>query len=222
MSGLPDHGVPLFDDAALKLKALGFATINPADNDGRSRNKPWKFYMKLDIANVVRSDGVVVLPNWEDSRGATIEVAIAERMEIPIYELEDVLKNGLKNPIQPWVKIESGLQNKDKAAGGTKFDSEKLRFDLIPPSAEEALAEVLTFGAAKYDDDNWTKGFKWRRVYGATRRHLNKWYRGVDNDAESSLNHLKHAFCNIAFLIEFIETHPDLDDRPFKVKHDQN
>jgi hypothetical protein len=37
----------------------------------------------------------------------------------------------------------------------TKNDNDKLRYDLIPPQALKALAEVLTFGANKYADNNW-------------------------------------------------------------------
>lgn len=33
---------------------------------------------------------------------------------------------------------------------GKKFDEEKDRYDLVPPEIEEAIAKVLTFGAAKY------------------------------------------------------------------------
>jgi hypothetical protein len=84
---------------------------------------------------------------------------------------------------------------------------------LIPPSAEKALAEILTFGARKYEDRDWEQGITWGRVYGAARRHLNDWWNGEDNDPESGLSHLKHALCNLAFLIEFFETHQELDDR---------
>ena len=103
--------------------------------------------------------------------------------------------------------------------GAKKNDQGKLRFDLIPASTEQALAKVLTHGARTYADENWRNGFNWKRVYAATRRHLNQWIdpRQPDTDeAEpnpSHLNHLYHAMCNIAFLIEFLESHPELDDR---------
>lgn len=101
---------------------------------------------------------------------------------------------------------------------GTKYDSGKLRYDLIPISAEVALAEVLTYGAKKYAERDWEKGIAYSRVYAAARRHLAKWWEGVDLDSESKLAHLHHALCNIAFLIEFSKTHKDLDDRPARPK----
>lgn len=99
---------------------------------------------------------------------------------------------------------------------GRKDDKSKLRMDLIPVSALHGLAEVLTFGANKYDDRNWEKGLDWSRVYGAALRHLTKWWSGEDLDTESGLNHLNHVLCCISFLVEYTQTHKDLDDRPGK------
>lgn len=94
-----------------------------------------------------------------------------------------------------------------------KKDQDKLRYDLIPPSALKALATILTIGSKKYGDHNWTKGMVWNRVFGALMRHLWDWYAGQDKDSESGKNHLWHALCNVVFLIEYEETHPELDDR---------
>jgi len=96
---------------------------------------------------------------------------------------------------------------------GKKNDGGKLRLDLVPVLAIQALGEVLTMGADKYGDNNWRGGLKWSRVYAAVQRHLNSWWGGSTYDEESGLNHLKHALCNIAFLIEYTETHPEFDDR---------
>ena len=99
-----------------------------------------------------------------------------------------------------------------------KFDKGKLRMDLIDPVVEEALAEILTFGAEKYGDWNWAKGFKWSKLYGALRRHLKDWYacRGVD--PETSASHLHHALCCLAFLISHETRGLGEDDRPFSRK----
>lgn len=107
--------------------------------------------------------------------------------------------------------------------GGTKHDDGKLRFDLIPASAEIALAKALTHGATKYAPNNWRMGFDWMRTYGALRRHLNAWVdpRQSDLDADSGLPHLDLAFCNLAFLIEFRESKPQLDDRPHTVDENE-
>lgn len=98
-------------------------------------------------------------------------------------------------------------------AGGVKHDQTKRRVDLVPTSLIDAVARILEFGAAKYGDNNWRKGLSWSRVYAALQRHLLDFWKGTDLDDESTLPHLYHAACNIAFLIEFYEKRKDLDDR---------
>jgi hypothetical protein len=99
------------------------------------------------------------------------------------------------------------------ASGAVKADGEKVRLELLPTEALEEIAKVLTFGAKKYDDNNWRKGFKWLRVIGATFRHLYAWVRGESKDPETGISHLAHAGCNILFLITFEKTGTGTDDR---------
>jgi hypothetical protein len=98
---------------------------------------------------------------------------------------------------------------------GVKFDQGKARYDLIPPEVEEAIAQVLSFGAAKYGDRNWEAGMDWGRVYAAMRRHMGAWWRRLeDNDPESGMPHLWHAAACIAFLVAFEARGEGNDDRP--------
>ena len=83
---------------------------------------------------------------------------------------------------------------------GVKYDYGKLRYDLIAAHSLNELAKVYTMGAEKYEDNNWRKGLKWGRIFGATMRHLWAFWRGEDIDPESELPHLHHALCNLAFL----------------------
>lgn len=98
---------------------------------------------------------------------------------------------------------------------GVKYDQGKTRYDLVPPEALEQIAQVLTFGAAKYADRNWEKGINFGRVFGAAMRHLWSWWRGENTDPETGLSHLAHAGCCIFFLLTFeYRGRKDLDDRP--------
>lgn len=99
---------------------------------------------------------------------------------------------------------------------GRKNDGDKIRVDLFPPGVILDISEVLTFGAKKYEPRNWEKGIHWSRVYGAAMRHLLAWWGGEDRDPETGLSHLAHAGCCITFLLEYLRTHPELDDRPGK------
>ena len=97
---------------------------------------------------------------------------------------------------------------------GVKFDADKVRYDLIPPDALHELAKVYTLGAKKYEDDNWLKGMKWRRVFGAMMRHSWAWFRGEANDPDDGQPHLASvAWCALALLTYDMKGIGE-DDRP--------
>lgn len=103
----------------------------------------------------------------------------------------------------------------DVVQGGSKRDGGKPRMDLIDPRFQRALAEVLTFGAEKYDAWNWSKGIAYSRVYAALQRHLTAWWAGEPLDEESGKSHLAHAACCLMFLTAFEERGmEEWDDRP--------
>lgn len=86
---------------------------------------------------------------------------------------------------------------------GIKYDNGKPEYGLLPPFALEEVAKVLTFGAQKYDRENWKKvdDLK-RRYFDAAQRHLWAIKRGEEYDPESGLHHLAHATTCILFLLE--------------------
>lgn len=94
-----------------------------------------------------------------------------------------------------------------------KLDSGKTEYHYISPIFMEQLSRVLTFGAKKYAAHNWRSGFKWSRVLSACFRHIYAWMGGQDKDPETGISHLAHAACCLMFLLEFEETHRELDDR---------
>lgn len=102
-----------------------------------------------------------------------------------------------------------------RTTGAMKNDTGKLRFCLLPVQPLRDITEVLMFGAKKYGNYNWQKGFDWTDIYDATQRHLADWLdpEQPDDAPDSGLNHLAHAACNIFFLLVFKHTHPELDNR---------
>lgn len=87
---------------------------------------------------------------------------------------------------------------------GTKYDGAKIRMDLLPFEALEAVAEVLTHGARKYSDNGWqTIEGKERRYLAALLRHLAARERGEAYDPESGLSHAAHAATNALFILWF-------------------
>ena len=102
---------------------------------------------------------------------------------------------------------------------GVKHDKGKTMMALLEPKFLQEVAEVLTFGAAKYGVDNWKKGLDDRRVYSAILRHLNAWRSGEFFDEETGLSHLSHATCGIMFLHHKANNKENKDEREeFDVK----
>lgn len=83
---------------------------------------------------------------------------------------------------------------------GIKADKGKIRWGLMPSYCLERIAEVFTYGAIKYEDDNW-KYVEKERYVDALFRHIHAWMQGEKNDKESGLHHLAHAGANILFLL---------------------
>lgn len=104
---------------------------------------------------------------------------------------------------------------------GAKNDIGKIRVDLLPPGPLIEIAEILTFGAKKYEEYNWSKGIKYSRVFGACLRHLWDWWRGEDNDPETGKSHLAHAGCCILFLLQYVRSRRSFDDRPINEYRDE-
>lgn len=98
-------------------------------------------------------------------------------------------------------------------SGGKKYDDSKVQVNLLSSKSLIEIARVMTFGAQKYGSQNWREGIAWSRVYAAVQRHLLAWNDGETNDPETGISHLAHAGCGILFLLEYAQTHPELDDR---------
>lgn len=97
---------------------------------------------------------------------------------------------------------------------GLRYNSGKLRYDLIHPWAHEQLAKVLTLGANKYAERNWEKGMSWSNVIASLKRHLAAIESGEDYDIESGLLHAAHVACNAHFLTAYYKIYQQGDDRP--------
>lgn len=90
------------------------------------------------------------------------------------------------------------------ATGGEKGVKDE-RYDLIPREATDALARVYAFGATKYADHNWRRGYEWSKSYAAAMRHLTAFWSGETYDSESGLPHLGHAMFHLAALSTWLE-----------------
>lgn len=79
MTGLPQLNFPAFHAAAAHLRTYGYTVINPAEiNPDHSMS--WEACMRKDIAELVTCAAIYLLPGWQNSKGATLEHHIAERI----------------------------------------------------------------------------------------------------------------------------------------------
>jgi len=87
MTGLPEFNFPAFHKAEDRLCAVGFEVLNPARNDEPSP-PTWENWMRLALAQVVRADGVALLRGWEKSKGAQLEVRVAQALGIETFSVD--------------------------------------------------------------------------------------------------------------------------------------
>ena len=73
-----------FGQAQKELEALGFEVVNPLAVVGNFQSS-WESAMKKCIKALVDCDGMVILPDWEDSPGAKIERQLAWDLNITIF-----------------------------------------------------------------------------------------------------------------------------------------
>jgi hypothetical protein len=90
-------------------------------------------------------------------------------------------------------------------------------YSLIPPVPLAAVARVYGFGASKYDDNNWAKGYPWSWSLDAMQRHIELFRMGQSTDSESGIHHLAHAAFHLFSLMEFERNEIGNDDRLFHV-----
>lgn len=91
MSGLPEKNYQAFNDAEKQLRELGHEPLNPVwiDDlipDGVVPEYDW--FLRQTMTLLVKAEGVALLPDWDQSVGATVEVAFARACKMEIHALD--------------------------------------------------------------------------------------------------------------------------------------
>jgi len=96
MTGLPDNNYPAFNAAAQQLRDRGFEVLNPAEAPPFDT---WLEYMRHDLIELLKNaDVLVYMPGWENSKGAGIEIYLANALGLPCIALDTSLARAL----HPW------------------------------------------------------------------------------------------------------------------------
>lgn len=79
MSGYPDFNRTQFVACAQQLREIGYDIVNPIEFD-EEPGMPWSDYLRKDIRALMDCGGVITLPGWQESRGASLEIHIAHAL----------------------------------------------------------------------------------------------------------------------------------------------
>lgn len=89
MSNMPDLNFPAFNAAAAQLRQRGYDAVNPVDLNP-DPGTPWHECMRADLKALCDCDAICLLPGWENSTGAYLELHVAHRIGLRIHQLEDL------------------------------------------------------------------------------------------------------------------------------------
>lgn len=106
MSGIPYFNYPAFHQAAARLREAGYIVHSPAEDDtdwsvGNETGDETKlegFDRRKALAEGIHwllkeADGVAVLSGWWSSKGAKLEVDVADAIVLPVYHVEYWIEN---------------------------------------------------------------------------------------------------------------------------------
>ena len=101
MRGYPRYNFPAFDSAEAALLAAGYPRVcSPARMDRDAGFHPGESIVdeqfmrdaiERDAVAICNSDGIALLPGWEESRGVEVELTIAKFLGLDIRPLADWL-----------------------------------------------------------------------------------------------------------------------------------
>ena len=97
--------------------------------------------------------------------------------------------------------------------GGQKGQKDE-QLGLLPFHSLREVGKVYGYGAKKYEEQNWRKGYKWSWSVSALFRHLSSFLVGESVDPESGIHHLAHATFHLFVLMEFERLSLGTDDIP--------
>ena len=85
ISGLPiSEVISKFQRSCAKVKRFGLEPKNPLDN-GLPWDAAWEDQMSKDISILLRCDAIYLLPDYLESDGAKIELAVAKQCQMPVF-----------------------------------------------------------------------------------------------------------------------------------------
>ena len=88
MTGIAEFNHPEFREVSAIMWQQGMTVLSPTDVDGGSVDKSWHFYMKGALKMLLDADAIALLPGWEKSKGARIELGLAESLGYEVFLID--------------------------------------------------------------------------------------------------------------------------------------
>lgn len=73
-----------FAHMAWLLRQHGILTVSPHELHDADENVPWDAYLRADLRALATCTRVVLLPRWDESKGATLEHTVAQALGMEI------------------------------------------------------------------------------------------------------------------------------------------
>jgi len=89
MTGIPEWNFPAFHSAAADLRAKGWTIVSPAELT-TDTSKSWHECLRTDLRALCDCEGLILLPGWEHSNGAHLELHVAHRLGLKILLYKDL------------------------------------------------------------------------------------------------------------------------------------
>ena len=204
-------------DALLDLIVFAVGTL---DRHGFPLIKGFEAVMKANMAKELGQNGVkrggfkqdlVKPPGWTAPE-ATLQL-ILDRLKPELAPQAQPKQQFVIDP-DP-VTFAPSSDGTIQPGFAPKFDSTKVRVDLLPTDPMMQIADVFGFGAKKYFANSYRQGetVVWSRTYGSIMRHMMAFWSGEDTDQESGRSHLAHAGTQLFILMEHAVHNKNKDDR---------
>jgi hypothetical protein len=92
MTGVENFNFPAFHAAAAALRKLGYEVVSPAEVNPDT-SMTWEQCLRADVKALCDCDAIALLPGWENSKGAHLEIHIAHRLGLRVCALHSLALN---------------------------------------------------------------------------------------------------------------------------------
>lgn len=84
MTGIPENNFPAFYQWAASLRSNGYEVVSPAEIQEAGT---WELCLRSDLREMCTCDAIALMPGWEGSKGANLELHVAHRLGMRVVHL---------------------------------------------------------------------------------------------------------------------------------------